>query len=76
MRRPLAAPILPAFADHSFLPHLAHHYYKLLLGSLLALTVGFGDIGSRTNAARKTTVLLGLAGHFYDVWRWAWWAST
>ena len=31
------------------------------------LTVGFGDIVPLTNVARKATVLLGLAGHFYDV---------
>ena len=31
------------------------------------LTVGYGDIVPVSNVARKATVLLGLLGHFYDV---------
>ncbi|GAA4499050.1 hypothetical protein GCM10023172_17080 [Hymenobacter ginsengisoli] len=31
------------------------------------LTVGYGDIVPLTNVARKATVLLGLLGHFYDL---------
>lgn len=31
------------------------------------LTVGYGDIVPLTNVARKATILLGLLGHFYDV---------
>jgi hypothetical protein len=31
------------------------------------LTLGLGDIVPLSNVARKATVLLGLAGHFYDV---------
>ena len=31
------------------------------------LTVGYGDIVPLTNVARKATVLLGLVGHFYDL---------
>lgn len=31
------------------------------------LTLGFGDIVPLSSVARKDTVLLGLAGHFYDV---------
>lgn len=31
------------------------------------LTVGFGDVVPVTSVARKATVLLGLAGHFYDL---------
>jgi voltage-gated potassium channel len=31
------------------------------------LTVGYGDIVPVSNVARKATILLGLVGHFYDV---------
>ena len=31
------------------------------------LTVGYGDIVPLSNVARKATILLGLLGHFYDV---------
>jgi voltage-gated potassium channel len=31
------------------------------------LTVGYGDIVPVSNVARKATILLGLLGHFYDV---------
>jgi voltage-gated potassium channel len=31
------------------------------------LTVGYGDIVPLSNVARKATLLLGLVGHFYDL---------
>ena len=31
------------------------------------LTVGYGDIVPLSNVARKATMLLGLLGHFYDL---------